>query len=244
MLPQKGCATFLTMWAARKSCLQSCRLDSGLPHPVTVLQQPIGGSLPGCLLLQWGRRRWPYHAQMPPWADAECSQVRQRLAHAQRHPTQASAFELTKLQHQVQGMRKHKKCNHFNGNRADFEAASRAGHWSFWTPCKKRNIPQCPVPAQAQLACMQRQRLPLSSCFPASNLLTGTGILHLMWHNLMLTSLLERLESALQRVKCGKAAGHDGLYADLLKDADPALLEEYVHLSTFCLQVIYFMLFL
>ena len=49
----KGCATSGTMWAARRSCLQSCRLDSRLHHPATVLQLSTGEtSLPRCLLLQ------------------------------------------------------------------------------------------------------------------------------------------------------------------------------------------------
>ena len=38
------------------------------------------------------------------------------------------------------------------------------------------------------------------------------------------------VERALRRAKRGKAAGHDGLSADLLKDAAPALLDMYVHL--------------
>ena len=38
------------------------------------------------------------------------------------------------------------------------------------------------------------------------------------------------VESALRWAKRGKAAGHDGLSADLLKDAAPVLLEESVHL--------------
>ena len=38
------------------------------------------------------------------------------------------------------------------------------------------------------------------------------------------------VERAMWRAKRGKAAGHDGLSADLLEDAAPVLLEEYVHL--------------
>eukprot|EP00891_Asterochloris_glomerata_P005062 jgi/Astpho2/5062/Aster-05984 len=38
------------------------------------------------------------------------------------------------------------------------------------------------------------------------------------------------VERALRRAKRGKAAGHDGLSADLLKDAAPALLDKYVDL--------------
>ena len=59
------------------------------------------------------QRKWPCRVQMPPWADAEYRQVMQRLAHASRHPIQVSASELTRLQRQVQGMRKHKRRNHF-----------------------------------------------------------------------------------------------------------------------------------
>ena len=47
------------------------------------------------------------------------------------------------------------------------------------------------------------------------------------------------VESALRWAKRGKAAGHDGLSADLLKDAAPVLLEEYVYLFNFrCLRAI------
>ena len=38
------------------------------------------------------------------------------------------------------------------------------------------------------------------------------------------------VKRALRRAKRGKAAGHDGLSADLLKDAALALLDEYAHL--------------
>ena len=51
-----------------------------------------------------------------------------------------------------------------------------------------------------------------------------------MRRSLMLTSLLHRYERAVLRARRGKAAGHDGLSADLLKDAAPARLDEYVHL--------------
>ena len=111
------------------------------------------------------QRRRPCQVQMPPWADAEYRQVRQRLAHARRHPMQASASELTRLQHQVQGMRKHKKRNHVKANRTKLEAACKAGHQSFWTPFKVRKLSECPVNAQAQLAYMAWCRhLLLSSC--------------------------------------------------------------------------------
>ena len=79
----------------------------------------------------------PCQVQMPPWADAEYRRVKQRLARACR-PMQVSASELTSLQHQVQGMRKHKKHNHFKANSAKLEAACRAGHQSFWIPFKVR----------------------------------------------------------------------------------------------------------
>ena len=80
-----------------------------------------------------------------------------------------------------------------------------------------------PAPAPVQL-------------FPVSYLYTG--LLHLMQHSWMLTSLPQRL-----RVLCGgpsavRAAGHGGLSADLLKDAAPVLLEEYVHLFYLCLRAI------
>ena len=106
----KGCTTSDTRWSARKSSLQSCRLDSRLPHPETVLQLPMGGSLPGCLLLQW--RHVSNAAGLPKYRCHPAQmQMRQRLAHARRHPMQASASELTRLQHQVQGVCKHKKHN-------------------------------------------------------------------------------------------------------------------------------------
>ena len=171
MLPQKGRATFGTMWAASKSCLQSCGLDSRLPLPVTVPQLPTGRFLPRCLLSNavaletFQQSRRPCQVQMLLWADAEYGQVRQRLAHARRHPMQASASELTRLQHQMQGMRKHKKRNHVKANRTKLEAACRAGRPSFWTPFKVRKLSECPVNAQAQLAYMAWCRhLLLSSC--------------------------------------------------------------------------------
>ena len=43
------------------------------------------------------------------------------------------------------------------------------------------------------------------------------------------------VERALRRAKRGKAAGHDGLSADLLKDAAPALLDKYVDLFSLML---------
>ena len=67
---------------------------------------------------------------------------------------QAPASELTRLQHQVQGTRKHKKRDHVKADRTKLEAACRAGHQSFWTPFKVRKLSECPVNARAQLAYM------------------------------------------------------------------------------------------
>ena len=179
------------------------------------------------------QRKWPCQVQMPPWADAEYMQVLQRLAHARRHPLQASASELTRLQHQVQGMRKHKKRNYFKANSAKLEAACRAGRQSFWTPFKARKLSQCPVSAQAQLVYMQElhgtvpapapvQLLPCE--FPAYREPAPDAA------QLNADITAAEVEKALRQAKRGKAAGHDGLSADLLKDAAPALLGEYVHL--------------
>ena len=179
------------------------------------------------------QRRRPCQVQMPPWADAEYKQVSQRLAHARRHPMQTSASELTRLQHQVQGMRKHKKRNHFKANRAKLEAACRTGHQSFWTPFKVRKLALCPVNAQAQLAYMQELHgtVPVPApalLFPCELPACRAPAPDATQLNADVTAA--EVERALRRAKRGKAAGHDGLSADLLKDAAPALLEEYVHL--------------
>ena len=100
-------------------------------------------------------RKRPCQVQMPPRAVAEYRQVKQRLAYASRHPMQVSASEPTSLQHQVQGMRKHKGPDHFKATSARLEAACRAGRQCFWTPFKVRKLSQCRVNAQEQLTYMQ-----------------------------------------------------------------------------------------
>ena len=111
----------------------------------------------GCAATAYGTVQRKRHCQalMPTVADAKHRQVRQRLAHARRHPLQASASELTRLQHQVQGMHKHMKRNYLKANSAKLEAACRAGRQSFWTPFKIWTQSRCPVDAQAQLVYMQ-----------------------------------------------------------------------------------------
>ena len=88
-----------------------CRHRHSQPHrphwasPQTSLQPK---SLPKCLLLQWthfssakGPAKYRWHRRQ--------RQVKQRLAHACWHPMQVSATELSSMQHQVQGICKHKK---------------------------------------------------------------------------------------------------------------------------------------
>ena len=101
------------------------------------------------------QRKRPCLLLMPPWADADNRQVKQRVVHACRHPMHVSVTELSSLQCQVQGMHEHKKRNHFWATDARLEAACRAGRQSFWTPFMVCKLLQCPVNAQAQLAYMQ-----------------------------------------------------------------------------------------
>ena len=179
------------------------------------------------------QRKRPCKVQMPPWADAEYRQVKDRLADARRHPMQVSAPELSSLQHQVQGMRKHKKRNHLKATSAKLEAACRAGCQSFWTPFKVRKLSQCPVNAQAELAYMQELHgtVPAPApvqLFPCELPAYRDPAPDAAQLNADITAA--EVESALRRAKRGKATGHNGLSADLLKDAAPALLDEYVHL--------------
>ena len=64
---------------------------------------------------------------------------------------QVPASELTSLQHQVQGMRKHKKRNYFKAAGCIIEAACKSGQLCFWIPFKVRKQSHCPVNALAQL---------------------------------------------------------------------------------------------
>ena len=183
------------------------------------------------------RRKWPCQVQMPPWADAEYRQVKDTLAHACRLPMQVSAPELSSLQHQVQGMRKHKKRNHFKATSAKLEAACRAGCQSFWTPFKVRRLSQCPVNAQAQLQAQlaYMQELHGTVLAPAPVQLFPCELPAYKdpapdAAQLNADIMAAEVARALRRAKRGKATGHDGLSADLLKDAAPALLDEYVHL--------------
>ena len=178
------------------------------------------------------QRKHHCQVQMPPWTDTEYRQLKQRLAQACR-PMQVPASELTSLQHQVQGMRKHKRRNYLKANSAKLEAACRAGHQSFWTPFKVRKQSQCPVNAHAQLAYMQNLHgtVPAPApvqLFPCELPAHRDPAPHATQLNADITAA--EVESALRRAKRGKATGHDGLSADLLKDAAPALLDEYVHL--------------
>ena len=178
------------------------------------------------------QRKHHCQVQMPPWTDTEYRQLKQRLAQACR-PMQVPASELTSLQHQVQGMRKHKRRNYLKANSAKLEAACRAGHQSFWTPFKVRKQSQCPVNAHAQLAYMQNLHgtVPAPApvqLFPCELPAHRDPAPDATQLNADITAA--EVESALRRAKRGKATGHDGLSADLLKDAAPALLDEYVHL--------------